>query len=93
MYKHVRRTSLLLQLGRTSHTQNVINQFMTTGSDPRISFLGNITLGRDVSLEELRSIYPAVVLAYGAESDRKLGASAAAFHKPNPCGLYAFQIY
>lgn len=38
-----------------------------------ISFLGNVTVGKDVSLQELRELYDVVVLAYGCESDRKLG--------------------
>ena len=56
------------------HTsQNVINQFTAIGRDPRVSFYGNVGLGRDVSLDDLTQRYNAVVLAYGAESDRKLG--------------------
>ena len=38
-----------------------------------VSFFGNVTVGRDVSLEELMSLYDAVVLATGAERDRRLG--------------------
>lgn len=56
------------------HPQNVINQFTQLAQgDPRLGFLGNVRVGRDVSLPELRSFYNAVVLAYGAESDRRLG--------------------
>lgn len=33
----------------------------------------NVTVGRDVSVQELRELYDAVVLSYGCESDRKLG--------------------
>lgn len=39
----------------------------------RVRFFGNVGLGRDVSLEELKKRYHAVVLAYGAEKDRELG--------------------
>lgn len=53
--------------------QNVINQFTSLASDPRLSFLGNVRVGRDVGLSELRPFYNAVVLCYGAESDRRLG--------------------
>ena len=35
-----------------TYVQNVINQFTAIGSDPRVSFYGNVTLGRDVSLAE-----------------------------------------
>lgn len=38
-----------------------------------IEFFGNVGVGTDVSVEELRSLYDVVVLAYGCESDRKLG--------------------
>ncbi|KAG2439802.1 hypothetical protein HYH02_010437 [Chlamydomonas schloesseri] len=54
-------------------TKNVINQFGALAGDPRVSFFGNVHVGRDVALEELRRLHHAVVLAYGAESDRKLG--------------------
>eukprot|EP00547_Thalassionema_nitzschioides_P009072 CAMPEP_0194225866 /NCGR_PEP_ID=MMETSP0156-20130528/40538_1 /TAXON_ID=33649 /ORGANISM="Thalassionema nitzschioides, Strain L26-B" /LENGTH=498 /DNA_ID=CAMNT_0038957991 /DNA_START=164 /DNA_END=1660 /DNA_ORIENTATION=+ len=54
--------------------KNVQNDFTTlfeTDNLP-LSFLGNVTVGRDVSLDELRSLYDIVILAYGCESDRKL---------------------
>mmetsp|Transcript_12330 Transcript_12330/g.16149 ORF Transcript_12330/g.16149 Transcript_12330/m.16149 type:complete len:584 (-) Transcript_12330:469-2220(-) len=37
-----------------------------------ISYFGNVQVGRDVSLQELRQMYDAVVLATGCESDRRL---------------------
>jgi adrenodoxin-NADP+ reductase len=40
--------------------QNVINQFTEVGSDPRISFFGNVHLGKDVSLHDLRKLYHGV---------------------------------
>jgi ferredoxin/flavodoxin---NADP+ reductase len=36
-------------------------------------FLGNVEVGRDISHEELTSSYAAVVYAFGAQSDRRLG--------------------
>ena len=39
---------------------------------PGIRFLGNVEVGSDVSVDELRSAYHAVVLTYGASSDRRL---------------------
>jgi hypothetical protein len=53
--------------------QNVINQFTQLAQDPRLAFLGNVRVGQDLSLAELRAHYNAVVLSYGAESDRRLG--------------------
>lgn len=54
--------------------QNVIHQFShLAGASPHLRFFGNLRLGREVQLDELRRQYHAVVLAYGAESDRSLG--------------------
>ncbi|PSN55681.1 NADPH:adrenodoxin oxidoreductase [Blattella germanica] len=53
--------------------KNVINTFTKTASSPQFRFIGNVTLGRDVSLQELRDAYHAVLLAYGAEEDKELG--------------------
>ena len=38
-----------------------------------VDFIGNVTVGRDVSVGELLDLYDAVVLATGAPHDRKLG--------------------
>ncbi len=40
---------------------------------PEFRFLGNVTVGRDVPVEELRAAYHAVVFTCGAETDRRLG--------------------
>lgn len=53
--------------------QNVTHQFTSLAKDSRVGFVGNVRVGQDVSLGELRERYNAVVLAYGAESDRALG--------------------
>ena len=39
----------------------------------QVSFVGNVRVGRDVSIAELRVLYDAVVLATGAPHDRTLG--------------------
>lgn len=44
-----------------------------TLSRDRVRFFGNVEVGRDVTLNELRSMYDAVVLATGAARDRRLG--------------------
>src|SRR5664279_4660069 len=41
-------------------------------SGDRVSFFGNVEVGRDVRLEELMSLYDVVVLATGASRDRRL---------------------
>ncbi|WP_294123411.1 FAD-dependent oxidoreductase [Sphingomonas sp.] len=38
-----------------------------------VEFIGNVAVGKDVSVDELRGMYDAVVLAIGAPHDRKLG--------------------
>jgi ferredoxin--NADP+ reductase len=38
-----------------------------------VDFIGNVTIGRDVSVAELLDLYDAVILAVGAPHDRKLG--------------------
>jgi NADPH-dependent glutamate synthase beta subunit-like oxidoreductase len=39
----------------------------------RVRFVGNVLVGGDVSVEELRQIYDAVIFATGAPNDRPLG--------------------
>ncbi|XP_022147042.1 NADPH:adrenodoxin oxidoreductase, mitochondrial [Momordica charantia] len=53
-------------------TKIVVNQFTRVAQHPRCSFFGNIKLGSSISLLDLRELYHAVVLAYGAESDKTL---------------------
>ena len=38
-----------------------------------VDFIGNVTVGRDVSIAELLELYDAVILATGAPHDRQLG--------------------
>ncbi|MGB8275420.1 MAG: NAD(P)-binding protein [Alphaproteobacteria bacterium] len=40
---------------------------------PGFTFLGNVTIGKDLTPEELRAHYHAVIFTCGAETDRKLG--------------------
>jgi adrenodoxin-NADP+ reductase len=47
--------------------KNVINTFTKTANSPRLRFVGNVTLGQDLSLQELRDVYHAVLLV-GRES-------------------------
>ncbi|KAK9880340.1 hypothetical protein WA026_010225 [Henosepilachna vigintioctopunctata] len=52
--------------------KNVENSFTKVAEHSSIRFLGNVSLGRDISLEELRNAYHIVILAYGAEENRNL---------------------
>lgn len=40
---------------------------------PGVRFIGNVTVGLDVTPEDLLDCYDAVILTYGASSDRRLG--------------------
>ncbi|HUL40294.1 MAG TPA: FAD-dependent oxidoreductase [Burkholderiales bacterium] len=40
---------------------------------PHFNLLGNVTVGRDVTVEELRAHYHGIIFACGAETDRHLG--------------------
>jgi adrenodoxin-NADP+ reductase len=53
--------------------KNVTHKFDTLLSDERVRWFGNVALGRDFYLEDVKRNYDAVVLAYGASQDRKLG--------------------
>ncbi|XP_012160234.1 NADPH:adrenodoxin oxidoreductase, mitochondrial isoform X2 [Ceratitis capitata] len=52
--------------------KNVINTFNKTAEHKNFNFFGNVTLGKDISLQELRERYHAVLLTYGADQDREL---------------------
>mmetsp|Transcript_17323 Transcript_17323/g.27004 ORF Transcript_17323/g.27004 Transcript_17323/m.27004 type:complete len:498 (-) Transcript_17323:306-1799(-) len=45
-----------------------------------IRFLGNVHVGRDIQIEELRVAYDAIILAYGCESDKQLPESIHGTH-------------
>ncbi|PNU05359.1 FAD-dependent oxidoreductase [Novosphingobium guangzhouense] len=53
----------------------VARRYESTALTRNVRFVGNVMLGRDLSVAELQELYDAVVLATGAPSDRKLGVS------------------
>jgi len=54
-------------------TKNVWRAFAKTAQHDHVRFYGNVEIGRDILLNELRNMYDAVVLAVGAGSDRSTG--------------------
>ena len=44
-----------------------------TLGEPGVAFSGDVTIGRDLTVEELRASVDAVIYAYGAGSDKRLG--------------------
>jgi ferredoxin--NADP+ reductase len=53
--------------------KSVTRAFDKIASNPNFRFLGNVRLGHDVSVQELRSHYDVVILCMGCGTDRKLG--------------------
>uniref|UniRef100_A0A8C5TTS1 NADPH:adrenodoxin oxidoreductase, mitochondrial n=1 Tax=Malurus cyaneus samueli TaxID=2593467 RepID=A0A8C5TTS1_9PASS len=68
--------------------KNVINTFTQTARSERCSYYGNVTVGRDVTVPELRQAYHAVVLSYGAEDNRVLGIPG-----ENLLGVYSARAF
>lgn len=53
-------------------TKKVAKKFEKTALAGDIRYFGNVEVGRDLTLDELREIYDVVILAIGAPADRKL---------------------
>jgi ferredoxin--NADP+ reductase len=53
--------------------KSVITTFHKTLEDPRVRFLGNVNFGTDLTIDDVRAHYDAVVYAVGAPHDRRLG--------------------
>ena len=53
--------------------KTVAKVFEKIASDPNFRLFGNVELGRDVSIEQLKENYDAVILATGSSVGRKLG--------------------
>jgi len=53
--------------------KNVSRRYTATNDRENVRFVGNLALGHDVSMEELKELYDVVVLATGAPHDRVLG--------------------
>jgi ferredoxin--NADP+ reductase len=53
--------------------KGVSRRYEATNLSDNVHFVGNVTVGKDVSIEELQGLYDAVVLATGAPNDRALG--------------------
>ena len=54
-------------------TKNVWRAYDKSAQNENVRYFGNVEVGRDVSIEELRDMYDAVVLAVGYPLDRALG--------------------
>lgn len=52
--------------------KGVYKRYETTNLSDNVRFVGNVSVGSDVSIGELQSLYDAVILATGAPDDRPL---------------------
>ena len=53
--------------------KGVSRRYESTALSDNVRFVGNVTVGKDVTIPELLDLYDAVVLATGAPADRPLG--------------------
>ncbi len=53
--------------------KTIITRYEKTAAHPSFAFFGNTHVGRDISVDELRRFYDAIVFASGAQTDRRLG--------------------
>jgi ferredoxin--NADP+ reductase len=53
--------------------KSVSRAFEKIAQRPGFRFFGNVDVGRDISHEELAERYDAVIYAYGAQADRRMG--------------------
>lgn len=53
--------------------KGVSRRYEATALSENVRFVGNVTIGKDVTVEELQQLYDAVVFATGAPHDKALG--------------------
>lgn len=53
--------------------KSVTRVFDRIASQPGFRFFGHVVVGEDITIDELRQHYDAVILSYGAQTDRQLG--------------------
>ena len=68
--------------------KSVARVFASTAARPTFRFLGNVQLGRDVTVEELRRHYHQIVYATGNESDRRLGIPGEGITRCTPASVF-----
>src|ERR1041384_2264310 len=54
-------------------SRGVYRRYEKVALSDNVRFVGNVLVGRDVSIPELRALYDAVILATGAPNDRPVG--------------------
>ncbi|XP_017772590.1 PREDICTED: NADPH:adrenodoxin oxidoreductase, mitochondrial [Nicrophorus vespilloides] len=52
--------------------KNVVHTFTKTAEQQNVRFLGNVDVGKDIDLKDLKEAYHSVLLAYGADESKYL---------------------
>ncbi len=68
--------------------KSVTRVFASTAARPSFRFLGNVLLGRDLTVEDLRRHYHQIVYATGNESDRRLGIPGEGIARCTPATVF-----
>ncbi len=68
--------------------KSVTRVFESTAARPTFRFLGNVQLGRDVTVEDLRRHYHQIVYATGNETDRRLGIPGEGIWRCTPATVF-----
>ena len=68
--------------------KTVARVFAATAARPSFRFLGNVRLGTDVTVEELRRHYDQIVYATGNEADRRLGIPGEGMTRCTPATVF-----
>src|SRR5512146_32119 len=68
--------------------KSVARVFASTAARPTFRFLGNVQLGRDVTVEDLRRHYHQIVYATGNEADRRLGIPGEGIWRCTPASVF-----
>jgi ferredoxin--NADP+ reductase len=68
--------------------KSVARVFAATAARPSFRFLGNVQLGRDITVEELRRHYHQIVYATGNEGDRRLGIPGEGIGRCTPASVF-----
>ena len=68
--------------------KTVARVFAATATRPTFRFLGNVHLGRELSVEDLRQHYHQIVYATGNEADRRLGIPGEGIARCTPATVF-----
>jgi adrenodoxin-NADP+ reductase len=69
-------------------TKRVTKKYDQTAARDNVRYVGNVSIGEHVSIDELRGLYDAVIIAFGAEGDRPMGVTGE--DKEGIYGSFAF---